>query len=216
MRIADRCGLPVPEHGLLPLADGTLAYVVARFDRPTSGGKLQVEDFCSLSGKYPADKYKGSAEACARLVQRFASEPGVALRNLYRQFLLGWWTGNGDLHLKNLSLWTTPEGAHELSPAYDLVNTRLLLPDDALALTVGGKHQGLTARIWREFGAYCHLPPRAIATVAPSMTEALPDAVGLVARSFLQVEHKAPYAALLSERGRVLEELADPFVDLGK
>lgn len=208
MRIAARCGLPVPEHGLLHLADGTLAYIVARFDRPVTGGKLQVEDLCSLAGQYPADKYRGSAELCARLVQRHASAPGIALRDLYRQLLFAWWTGNGDLHLKNLAILTTRGGEQRLSPAYDLVNTRLLLPDDALALPVGGKQQGLTARTWREFAAYCRLPARAAQGLAAGFVEALPDACGLVERSFLAEDQRDGYRGLIEERAAVLRELA--------
>ena len=37
-----------------------------------------------------------------------------------------WWTGNGDMHLKNFSLLTGPDGTVRLSPAYDLFCTRLV------------------------------------------------------------------------------------------
>ena len=208
MRIAALCDLPVPEHGLLQLNDGTWAYIVARFDRPLIGGKVAVEDFCSLSGHYPADKYRGSAELCVRVVRRFASEPGIALRDLYRQVLFAWWTGNGDLHLKNLSLWTDAAGRISLSPAYDLVNTRLFLPEDQLALSLCGKKEGLTPRMWRDFGEYCGLPLRAIASMASGLQAALPDARALVERSFLVAEQQRAYVALLNERAVVLAELA--------
>jgi len=208
MRIAARCGLPVPEHGLVQLSDGALAYVVARFDRPLTGGKRAVEDFCALSGHYPADKYRGSAELCARVVRRFAAEPGVALRDLFRQFLFAWWTGNGDLHLKNLSLWTDAAGQVSLSPAYDLVNTRLFLPDDPLALPIGGHKSGLTVRMWSEFGAHCGLPQRAVARVADELVAALADACALVERSFLVAEQQQAYIKLLNVRGLLLAELA--------
>jgi len=208
MRIASLCGLPVPEHGLLQLNDGTWAYIVARFDRPLTGGKLAVEDFCSLSGHYPADKYRGSAELCARVVRRFASEPGIALRDLYRQFLFAWWTGNGDLHLKNLSLWTGASAQVSLSPAYDLLNTRLFLPEDQLALSICGNKKEITPRMWRDFGAYCGLPHRAIASLAGALHQACPDACALVERSFLVAEQQQEYTRLLTERAMVLAELA--------
>ncbi len=208
MRIAARCGLQVPEHGLLQLGDGTLAYIVARFDRPVAGGKLAVEDFCALSERYPAEKYRGSAELCARVVRRFASEPGIALRDLFRQFLFAWWTGNGDLHLKNLSLWTDGTGKVGLSPAYDLLNTRLFLPDDELALSICGHKKELTPRMWGEFGAYCGLPTRAIASVAGGLLAALPDACALVERSFLVEAQQQAYVELLNKRTLLLAELA--------
>jgi serine/threonine-protein kinase HipA len=37
---------------------------------------------------------------------------------------------NGDLHLKNLSLLTDRDGNRRLAPAYDLISTKLVLPND--------------------------------------------------------------------------------------
>ena len=48
--------------------------------------------------------YEGSAELCVRLVRKHASEPLVEVSKLYRRLLFVWWTGNGDMHLKNFSL----------------------------------------------------------------------------------------------------------------
>ena len=45
----------------------------------------------------------------------------VELLKLYRLLLFDWWSGNGDMHLKNFSLLTGKDGRHRLSPAYDLV-----------------------------------------------------------------------------------------------
>jgi serine/threonine-protein kinase HipA len=63
MVLAARCGIVVPPHGLLRLTDGSLAYVVRRFDRTEDGRKRVQEDFCSLAGLLSADKYEGSAES---------------------------------------------------------------------------------------------------------------------------------------------------------
>ena len=209
MRLAALCGLDVPEHGTLLLADGSRAYIVARFDRPPAGGKRAVEDFCALSLRYPADKYRGSAELCARVVRRYATAPLVTMRKLFRQLLFAWWTGNGDLHLKNLSLWRDDQGAIDLSPSYDLVNTRLILPGDRLALPVGGRDDRLTVRAWRDFGAYTQLPARVVQREAASMLGRLDAALAMVARSFLGADARQAYAALLAERANVLAELAE-------
>lgn len=104
MRMAKLVGLEVPPCGLVQLADGSLAYVVRHFDR-TATAKLALEDFCQLAEKSPKDKYEGSAELCFKLVARFASEPGIEKAKLLRLLMFTWWTGNGDMHLKNLSLF---------------------------------------------------------------------------------------------------------------
>ncbi len=173
MRIAGRCGLEIPPCLLLRLADDSFAYVVQRFDRTDDGRKRQVEDFNQLAGQPTKDRYEGSAELCARLVKRFASEPLIEAVKLFRQTAFSWAVGNGDLHLKNLSLVTADDGRVRLSPAYDLLNSEVLLGQDDLALSVGGKKRNLTARIWREFGTCCGLPGKVVRKeLAPARGEA--------------------------------------------
>jgi serine/threonine-protein kinase HipA len=133
MRMAALAGVEVPPCGLIELADGSVAYIVRRFDRPDPRPerphKLRMEDFCQLAEKPPKDKYAGSAELCARLVRRYADEPGVELVRLLRLLAFNWWVGNGDAHLKNFALLAGLDGRHRLSPAYDLLCTRLVIPD---------------------------------------------------------------------------------------
>ncbi len=200
MRLADLLGIATPPAGLIRLRDGTLAYITARFDRPPEGGKLRQEDFCQLAEKPPKEKYVGSAELCARIVRRFASEPGVEALKLFRLMVFVWWTGNGDMHLKNFSLLAGRDGLHRLSPAYDQVCTRLVIPDDDLALTVGGKKKGLTRRSWIEYGGPCGIPERAARRVLEDFPERLPPALDLIDRSFLDDAMKEAYRQLVTER----------------
>jgi len=205
MRLAGLVGLEVARCGLIPLADGGLAYIVARFDRTPDGGKLRMEDFCQLAERSPKDKYRGSAELVARLVRRYATEPGVELARLYRLLLFSWWVGNGDLHLKNLALLTGPDGRHRLSPAYDLLSTRLVIPEDRLALPVGGRDDQLGPAAWRRFGRYCGLPDRAIERAFTALRDALEPALTLIAASPLPADLQASYEALLRERADRLD-----------
>jgi serine/threonine-protein kinase HipA len=142
MVLAGLMGIETAPLELVRLRDGTLAYLTVRFDRPPEGGKLRQEDFCQLSEKSPKEKYEGSAELCARIVRKYASEPLVEMLKLYRLMVFVWWTGNGDMHLKNFSLLASRDGLQRLSPAYDQLCTCLVIPDDPLALTVGGKKKG--------------------------------------------------------------------------
>ncbi|MBK9129745.1 MAG: HipA domain-containing protein [Phycisphaerales bacterium] len=198
MRMAKLVGLEVPPCGLVQLADGSLAYLVRRFDR-TATAKLALEDFCQLAEKSPKDKYEGSAELCFKLVARFASEPGIEKAKLLRLLMFTWWTGNGDMHLKNLSLLTR-DGVHALSPVYDLLCTRLVIPGDQLALSVVGKKDRLGPAAWRALAEYAGVPPKAFARIAAAFTAALEPAAGLVGQSFLPAEMREEYVALLRER----------------
>jgi serine/threonine-protein kinase HipA len=64
MNIASAYGIEVPSHGLLPLMDERLVYIVKRFDRLGDGSKLQQEDFQQLL--QTNDKYTGSYERIAK------------------------------------------------------------------------------------------------------------------------------------------------------
>ena len=200
MLLAKLTGIEVPPCGLVRLRDDSLAYIVARFDRPASGGKRRQEDFCQLAEQAPKDKYKGSAELCARLLRKYASEPLIEVLKLYRLLVFVWWTGNGDMHLKNFSLLAAPDGLQRLSPAYDLVSTALVIPGDPLALPVTGKKDGLTRDTWLELADYCRIGPRAAERVLAEITAALEPALELVGRSALPREYVAQYRALLEER----------------
>jgi len=204
MRVAELAGVNIPPCGLLALADGSLAYVARRFDRLESGGKLRQEDFCQLAEYPPKRKYDGSAELCARLVRRYATEPTIEALKLFRQMAVCWWTGNGDAHLKNLSLLIGVDGIVQLSPAYDLLCTRLVLPDDHLALPVGGKQDGLRRAHWEEFGKYCGLPARSIARELARIPAAADAAIELVSSSALSASARARYGELLRARASVL------------
>ena len=140
----------------------------------------------------------------ARLLRKYASEPGVEILRLYRQLVFGWWTGNGDLHLKNLSLLTGPDGRQRLSPAYDLVCTRLVIADDPLALTVSGKKDRLSRDTWLDFADYCALPLRAAQRVLTAHLDAIDAALDLVAKSYLPKDMKDTYRALLLARTEAL------------
>ncbi len=204
MRMAPLVGIEIPPCGLLRLADDSLAFVIKRFDRPDHGGKLAVEDFCQLSGQPLRGKYEGSAEGCVRVVRKFASEPLVEVQKLYRQFLFSWWVANGDLHLKNLSLLTTPQRIHRLAPAYDLVCTKLVIPDDTLSLPIGGRNKDLTRRHWLEFAAYCQIPERAARRLLAQQIDAFDEAAELVGRSFLTSEMRNRYLEVLRQNTSTL------------
>jgi serine/threonine-protein kinase HipA len=200
MRIAQAFGVDIPECGLVRLADGSLAYLVRRFDRPAGGGKLAQEDFCQLAVKPAKEKYDGSAELCARLVKRYGDEPLVELLKLFRLMVVTWVTGNGDMHLKNFSLLAGADRIYRLSPAYDLVCTRLVIPNDPLALPIVGKREHLVAADWSRFGDYCDLPTRATQRLLRTVVASREAATGFISRSLLREEFKTQYATLIAER----------------
>lgn len=199
-RLAQLSGIEVGKYGLVSLKDDSLAYVVRRFDRLPDGRKLRQEDFCQLAEKSPKDKYDASAEMLVRLLRRYASEPLIEALKLYRLLVYCWWSGNGDMHLKNFSLLADPHGIVRLTPAYDLVCTRLVIPDDPLALPVTGKRDNLDRDCWLRFAAYCGLPEKTALRVLKNQASVLAEASALVDRSFLPADQKAEYKRLIWDR----------------
>lgn len=145
MTLAETVGIKTVPHGLVVLADGTRAYITRRIDRNTAGSKrIPMEDTCQLSQRLTEDKYKGSYEQVARAIARYSSRPGIDLTELFLVLLFSFLTGNADMHLKNFSLFA-PEKSWILCPAYDLVATSLVLPEDEdeMALALNGKRRKL-------------------------------------------------------------------------
>lgn len=90
-------------------------------------------------------KYKGSYEQIAKLVLRYSSAPKLDLVNFWEQVVFSWITGNADMHLKNFSLYSPQQEVYTLTPAYDMLSTALVMPEDTeeLALTLNGKKRKL-------------------------------------------------------------------------
>jgi serine/threonine-protein kinase HipA len=202
MRIAERVGIQIPPCALLELKDGSRAYLVRRFDR-VSSGKLLQEDFCQLAMKAPKDKYQGSAELCAKLVLRYATAPLVEAEKLFRRLVFTWWTGNGDMHLKNFSLLRGDDGNYRLSPAYDLVCTRLVIEGDELALPIGGTKRPGRRRLL-ELATQCRLPTRVAERTLAELAAATGEVTDLVRACLLPDEMKRDLVELVRSRAAVL------------
>lgn len=203
--LANLVGIETAASGIMKLTDGTLAFIIRRFDRLPSGRKLPQEDFCQLAELPPKEKYHGSAELCIRIIKRYASEPLIELLKLYRLFVFTWWSGNGDMHLKNLSLLGGADGIVRLTPAYDLVSTHLVIPGDPLALPVGGKKTGLTRSDWLRLADYCGLPRKVAERVLQEQASIADRATKVIENSLLPADQKAEYQALIRQRTRRLE-----------
>ena len=159
MQMGKRFGLNTADCVLLELADGSPAYVVKRFDRRKKGQrieKLHCEDMQQILGG--RDKYIGSHEQIAEAIRKYCTFSPLELQRLFDLTVFNFAIGNGDAHKKNFSLLTT-EGKVALSPVYDLVSSRLAIPqeDDELALTINGRQRNLTRSDFEAFATYLEI-----------------------------------------------------------
>jgi serine/threonine-protein kinase HipA len=209
MHMASAAGIKTALHGLVKLKSGEFAYVTRRFDREKRKGKIikiAVEDFCQLSGLLTERKYKTSMEKAGKILLKYSSNPGLDAVTFFDLALFSFLTGNADMHLKNFSLMMTENRTIGLSPAYDLISTRLMPIDDTeeMALTCNGKKSRLTRHDFLTMGVTLKIPKKAVENGFERLREALPKMKMVVNTSFLSQELKAKYEELVRVRAEIL------------
>jgi serine/threonine-protein kinase HipA len=143
MQIAKQVyGINTAENAMIFFKDGTPAYITKRFDVKKEGGKWGKEDFASLSGKTKDNagagfKYAYSYEEAGVLIQKYVPAWRIEMEKYFSLVVFNYLFSNGDAHLKNFSLLESSSGDYLLSPAYDLINTRLHVDDTDFALNGG-------------------------------------------------------------------------------
>lgn len=208
MRLAATVGIEVPNHGLIYSKDGSLTYFIRRFDRQGQKTKLHVEDFAQLSGENRETKYDSSMEKVATIIETYCTFPVVEKSKLFTRTLFSFLIGNEDMHLKNFSLIVRNERT-ELSPAYDLLNSSIIIPNpkEELALPIKGRKNHLTEKdLLDYFGGQClGLSQKTIDDQIHRFKMAIPTWHQIIDKSFLNHEIKQKYEAILSSRTKRLK-----------
>lgn len=130
------------ENALIFFQNGAPAYITKRFDVGENGIKLAQDDFASLAGRTPQThgehfKYPGNYLELFQLMQKYVPAYTVEAPKLLKLLVFNYLFSNGDAHFKNFSLLETPMGDYRLSPAYDLLNSRIHIKDKDFALDDG-------------------------------------------------------------------------------
>lgn len=135
-------GIETAENALIFFKDGTPAYITKRFDVKEDGSKLAQDDFASLAKRTPQThgehyKYLGNYLDLFELMRNYLTTYKIEAPKLLRILVFNYLFSNGDAHLKNFSILETPFGDYRLSPAYDLLNSRIHIDDKDFALDEG-------------------------------------------------------------------------------
>jgi serine/threonine-protein kinase HipA len=143
MQLAEQIfGIQTAGNAMIFFTGDEPAYITRRFDYDKKGSKILMEDFCTLAGKTTdtagADfKYEASCEDLFILLKQSVGPYLVEAQKLFRLTLFNYVFSNGDAHLKNFSLLETNDGDFTLSPAYDLICTRIHVNDPDIAFKDG-------------------------------------------------------------------------------
>lgn len=203
MTLAEIAGLEVPPHGLVSATDESWVYFVRRFDRVGRNERRHQEDFAQLTGAGRETKYNSSLEQVAKVVETHCTFPAIEKARLARLLLFCFLTGNEDMHLKNFSL-VVRNGVVCLSPAYDLLNTTLVLGNasEESALPLRGKKRKLTRSDLVDY--LCRerlgLPPAILDPILDTLDAARDSWELKIQNSYLSATAKAGYLEILSER----------------
>jgi len=210
MQLAEQIfGIGTVPNALIFFKDEQPAYITKRIDYKPNGTKRRMEDFASLSGKSqdnagPDFKYDAATEDLFHLLREFVGPYLIEARKLFRLVLFNYALSNGDAHLKNFSLLETDDGDFILSPAYDLVCSRIHVKDSDLAFKHGMFSDNFETESFRanafyayddflEFGIRTGISEATVKKEIQAFIESEASVTDLVGRSFLTEDMKQLY-----------------------
>lgn len=201
MHLAEIAKIKTVPHSLIRFADGELCYITKRIDRSRKGDKIAMEDMCQLTERLTEYKYSGSYEQIAKIITKYSKAPILDLVNYWEQLLFCWLTGNSDMHLKNFSLFNPKGYGFILTPAYDLLSTVLVLPEDneELALTLNGKKNKIKKIDFEKSMFNSGLSEKQIENIFTKFEKLLPDFISFIEKSFLIDDFKNRYKEILNQ-----------------
>lgn len=208
MHLAELAKINVLPHSLIRFSDGELCYITRRVDRTTEGEKLHMEDMCQLTEKLTEHKYKGSYEQIAKTILKFSSVAKLDIVNFWEQVVFSWITGNADMHLKNFSLYSKGDGKYTLTPAYDMLSTALVMPEDTeeLALTLCGKKRKIKKADFISSMLASSLEDKIIENIFNKFLKIKDKWFEFIDISFLPDDMKENYKTIISERLELLKQ----------
>lgn len=205
MHLATMVNIKTVPHSLIRFKDGSLAYITKRIDRDKKKGKIPMEDMCQLTEKLTEQKYKGSHEQIAKIIMLHSAYPVLDLLTYFEVLLFCYLTGNADMHLKNFSLYK-PANEYILAPAYDLLSTKLVLPDDKdeLALTLNAKKRKLKKSDFNHLLNTYKIDEKVIENIYEKYRKIVPQWLNFIDTSFLPQQMKEEYKSIINKRKSIL------------
>ncbi|MGB3342489.1 MAG: HipA domain-containing protein [Aequorivita sp.] len=197
------------ENALIFFKNGELAYITKRSDVNDNGSKWGQEDFASLAKRTPQThgedfKYIGNYLGLFELLEKYTPAYTVEAIKLFKLIVFNYLFSNGDAHYKNFSLVETPLGDYRLSPAYDLLNSRLHINDRDFALEDGllPPHlaQGKAKDQFLTLGEAAKIQKSQVVKIFEELTSKQEAVLALIEVSFLDEKSKRNYTQAYQTR----------------
>ena len=203
MKLAALFKIDIVPVNMIRLTSGELCYITKRIDRNSDGSKNHMVDFLQILEL--EDKYKGTMETLGKTIGELSANTLLDKLRFFELTLFNFIIGNNDMHLKNFSVLLTDIG-WVLSPAYDLLNVKIILPKDRdeTALLLGGKKKNFNLGYFNRFGEVLELNEKQINAVYKKLHTWLPKAIQLIDISFLNDNNKIKYKNLITQRVNLL------------
>ena len=200
MDMAEKMEMDVPPHAVLPMADGTPAYLIKRFDNLPKGERLHKEDMAQLLQVSTDEKYNGSLEKVGKAIRTHTTNVFLELTNFYERVVFNFLIGNGDMHLKNWALVETANTT-KLAPCYDFVASRLFIPrEDESALTINGKKNKLTRPDFDKLAQNLELEEKGVENIFENLQEIKPAIISMIQGSDINAYRKNDWIKLIKDR----------------
>ena len=205
MKLAELFHINIVPVNLIRLLSGELCFITKRIDRNPDGSKNHMIDFLQILEL--EDKYKGSVEALGKTIGNLSVNTLFDKLRFFESTVFNYIIGNNDMHLKNYSMFLSDMG-WVLSPFYDLLNVKLILPKDKedLALMLGGKKENFNKGYFDRLAIVLKLNDKQINAVYKRLLKWLPKAVQLINESFLDTERKINYIKLITDRVKLFND----------
>lgn len=213
-RIMKLLGFEVPECGVLKFSDDSLAYFIKRYDRLEDGNKIHQEDLLAALGIRNSNedvKYTGSYEFAAAAMKNIG---GIQLAaEFINRVISAYLIGNGDYHMKNISLIYPEPDRVTISPVYDFVNTNLYEDQTTLCLDLFSEDTeiegfadfyGIKREDFIKLATIVNVPQQAIDEFIDMFQKKHGDICNLIDASALDSRQKTQYKDLVEQRLKYL------------
>lgn len=137
-------------------------------------------------------------EQVGKQILKHSTRPGFDAITFFETALFCFLTGNADMHLKNFALLTTHKNEVTLSPAFDLLCTKIAMPDDneESALTINGRKRKLKRADFDALAKSLNISEKSKMNSFEKFASKMKDVNKLIDASFLPRSQKNEYKRL--------------------